>query len=132
MLDGDLFNTILDFFNQFNTGLNELTLSQIGALSHLLASIFILLCLFSIIVIIYSDFLLNYLNIESKFPVLGKYIKIRKKFQRFYLFVNFLLIIITLLALIFVNLHLLSMLKKKIYFFFFPLFIKLIREIFHI
>lgn len=56
LLDGDLFNTILDFFNQFNTGLNELTLSQIGALSHLLASIFILLCLFSIIVIIYSDF----------------------------------------------------------------------------
>ena len=99
----DWIKTIHDFYNQYTSFLDDLTLQQLASLSHLLAALFILICLFSIIVIIYSDFLLNYLKIEDKYPKLGKIIRYRKKFQQFYLFINLLLIIVTLFAIIFIN-----------------------------
>ena len=86
----------LEFFS-------TLTIEQQGAIAHLLASISILLCLFSIIIIVYSDILIKYFKIEEKYPRLGKFIKIRRLFQQYYLFYNFTLIIIVLFLLIYVN-----------------------------
>ena len=63
----------------------------------------ILILIINIISIIYSDFLLNYFKIEEKFPRLGRIIKYRILFQQYYLIINLLLIILTLLATIFIN-----------------------------
>lgn len=83
--------------------LSNLSTEQLGALSHLLAAIFILFCVFSIIIVIYGEFLLNYFKLEEKYPKLGRIIKLRRIFQQYYLFINFIFIIITLLAIIFIN-----------------------------
>lgn len=94
---------ITDLIASWYEMLSHLSTAQLGALTHLFSSVFILTCLFSIISVVYGDFLLNYLKLEVKFPKLARFIKLRKTFKHFYLFINFMLIIITLLALIVVN-----------------------------
>ena len=100
----DVIENIKEIFNNYINFLDTLTLHQLGSLANLLAAIFILFCLFSVIVIIYSNIILNYLKLEEKFPRLANFIHYRKKFQNFFLFINLLLIVITLLSTIFVNL----------------------------
>lgn len=99
----------LDFINTVYTKCIELqsnlNVIEIGALFHILAAIFIFLCLLTIIGIVYSDILFSYLKIEQKFPKLGHFFKIRKAFQHYYLFLNFSLIILTLLVMICINIY---------------------------
>nr|QKS32168.1 LAGLIDADG endonuclease [Sphaerobolus stellatus] len=101
--NGDLFSTIKAFMENYSNMLNNLDLEQLGALFHLLASLFILFFLFSIIVVTYNELFLNYFKLEEKYPKLAYYIKLRRKFQQYYLFLNFILIIITLCSIIFIN-----------------------------
>lgn len=96
-------NLIKDYFDNLQELFSHLSLEQLAALSHLLTSIFILLCMTTVISIIYGEFLLNYFKLEEKFPIIGRYIKIRRKFQHFYLFVNFFLIIAILLYVIYID-----------------------------
>lgn len=95
--------TIKELYEEWNLMLNTLTYEQLGALAHIMSATFILLCLITIMGIVYSDFLLVYLKIEEKFPRIGKIIKLRRKFQQFYLFINFMLILLILFAVIFVD-----------------------------
>ena len=83
--------------------LSQLTLEQTICLGNLVSSVFILLCVFNIIGIIYSNFLLDYFKLEVKYPKLGKLLKVRVVFRKYYLILNFSIIIITLLALIYLN-----------------------------
>ena len=99
----DWFKVLTDFFKNWSEMLASLNLEQLGALAHLVSAITILLCLFSIIGIVYSEFLFKYLKLEEKYPRIGKYLKIRKLFQHYYLFINFLFIILILSAIIFIN-----------------------------
>ena len=105
LIDGtkDFLNNIRDLFTKYINFLDTLSLHQLGSLANLLAAIFVLTCLFSVVYIIYSDLLLKYLKIEEKYPKIQKIIKLRRKFQHFYLLINFLLIILTLIAVIIVN-----------------------------
>ena len=97
-------NSIKDIIDKFSENLSHLSTKELGALTHLFSSVLILLCLLSIIGIVYSDYLITKFKLEEKFPKLAKILKIRKMFQQYYLFLNFTIIIITLLAIIFINL----------------------------
>lgn len=99
----DWINFIKDFWINWNSMLSHLNLEQSITLANLMSAFFILLLIFSIITIIYSQFLLDYLKLETKYPKLGKILKVRAMFQQYYLIWNFILIIITLLTLIYVN-----------------------------
>ena len=103
----DWWTSFQNIMDSWNSILLDLSFEELGALAHITSSVFILLCLFSIIIIIYSDFLLIYLKIEDKYPKIGRFIRLRRKFQQFYLFINFMFIIIILLAIIFINLNVL-------------------------
>ena len=110
LLGSDKFNNISNFnnfvsdiLNDYKEYLSTLTVIEQGALGHLLASIFLFLCLTNIMSIIYGDLLIRYLKLEEKFPKLAKYIQLRRKFQQYYLFLNFILIISTLLLIFYVN-----------------------------
>ena len=96
-------NFVSDILNDYKEYLSTLTVIEQGALGHLLASIFLFLCLTNIMSIIYGDLLIRYLKLEEKFPKLAKYIQLRRKFQQYYLFLNFILIISTLLLIFYVN-----------------------------
>ena len=100
---GDSSDPIKDFFYSWSQILSNLNSAELSALTHILSSILMLLCLFTIMGVIYSEFLLNYFKLEAKYPRIGQYLRYRKAFQQYYLFVNFTIIIIILLALIFIN-----------------------------
>ena len=50
-----------------------------------------------------SDFLIKYFELETKFPKLSIFLQLRRKFQTYYLILNFLLIFITLITLIYID-----------------------------
>ena len=102
--DGEgLFDKITKFYIEYNNFIDGLTIHQLGSLFNLLAAIFISLCIISVIIIIYSDKLLKYFQIEEKYPRLAKLIILRRKLQNIYLLINLLLIIITLAIVIYIN-----------------------------
>ena len=59
-------------------------LSQFGQPLTIKKIFFILLVIFTL----ESHVFLNYLNLESKYPKLAKFIAIRRKFQKYYLILN--------------------------------------------
>jgi hypothetical protein len=83
--------------------LAQLSLEQTICLGNLVSSIFIFLCVLNILSVMYSNFLLNYFNLEVKYPKLGRLLKVRDTFRRYYLILNFSIIILTLLTLIYLN-----------------------------
>lgn len=102
---GNIGNYFMEFMNSWNNYIASLDIFQLGIIAHIISCVFILLSLLNIIIIIYSDFLITYLKIEDKFPKIGGYIRLRKKFQQFYLFINLMCIILTLFALLFLDLY---------------------------
>ena len=92
--------------------LSQLTFEQTICLGNLVSSVFILLCILNIISTLYSNFLLDYFKLETKYPKLGKLLKIRVQFRRYYLILNFSIVIFTLLALIYLNFISLFLLVK--------------------
>jgi hypothetical protein len=103
--NNSLFNLIENFKISFDNILYTLTLEQKGALAHILMSMFILFCLITLISIYCGDYLINYFNLEEKYPKLAKFIKIRAKIQRFTFLLNSLGILIALLIIIIFNLY---------------------------
>lgn len=73
------------------------------AVGHISASVFVLLCLFSIVSVHYGDLLIKYFKLEDKFPRLAKYIRLRRLFQEYYFIFNVLLIVLILLYIIYMN-----------------------------
>jgi hypothetical protein len=55
----------------------------------------------------YADKLIIYFNLEVKYPKLAKWIQLRRKFQDYYLALNFIIIIIILLVVIYTNIFVL-------------------------
>jgi hypothetical protein len=101
--DSSFINTFKKLLEDWNNFISSLSIEQLGALAHFLATFLVLWCVFSIAIIVYSDILIKYFKLEEKYPKIAKFIKIRRMFQQFYLFFNFSLIIIISLAVIYVD-----------------------------
>ena len=88
-----------DIQNFYDTlGFNELI-----AFVSILGCLIIFISLLSIFFVIYSDYLIDKFKIIERFPRLKKIILLRKTFQRFYLILDFSLIIFTLLCVIYIH-----------------------------
>jgi hypothetical protein len=82
-----------------------LTYDQLIAFILLSGVLTIALCIFSIILIFYSEKLIVYFKIEEKFPRFGKIIKLRRKFQNYYFIINVSIIIFILIGIAHINLN---------------------------
>ena len=102
----DLF---VDIFKNWSDFLKSLTFEQLNALSHILAALLVLLCLIDIILVIYNDFLITFFKLEERFPKLARFIQLRRKYQRFHMFVSFIICFITLFGIIYLDLLFLSL-----------------------
>lgn len=87
--DKSWIDTIKNFLEEWNKFLFSLSTEQLGAFAHIISALLILWCLFSIFIIVYSDFLIKYFKLEEKYPKLAKFIKIRRMFQHYYFFLIF-------------------------------------------
>ena len=108
--DGNWPGSFKDLMDYFNNLYAQLSGEQIAALLHLSTSFLILICITSIIGIVYGDILIKYLKLEERYPRLAKFIVLRRKFQQFYLFTHFFIILMTLFALIYINIYALILL----------------------
>lgn len=97
---GDNINILIE---QFKAYLNTLDIYQLCILFDLLASSLILLFIINIIFAFYGNKLIDYFNLELKFPKISKIIKLRRNLSEFSIFLNLLIIIIMLGLTMFVN-----------------------------
>lgn len=76
-------NYLIDtnFIDSINQFLSTLNFEQTLSILHISGSIFILISLYSILLIFLGDSLINYFNLEEKYPKLANLIKIRRNFQ---------------------------------------------------
>jgi hypothetical protein len=89
-LDSDISESSIlnSYYTEYKKFLETLDLDQLYALTNFFFSIVILSSTISLISIYFGEYLITKLKIEEKFPVIAKYIRLRKKFQRFYLFLS--------------------------------------------
>jgi hypothetical protein len=78
-------NSSTDYYHQIQSLIDNLSLTQKGALANILFSIVCLYSFISIIGVLFGDYLLDYFKLEQKFPRLAKYFTIRKKLKRYFL-----------------------------------------------
>jgi hypothetical protein len=96
----DSFNSLLESYKSF---LSTLNIEQLNAIVNFWGLIFLVACLLSIVAIFYGDYFIKYFNLEVKYPRLAKFIQLRRKFQLFYLNLNFLAVLLMALYLIWFN-----------------------------
>ena len=79
---------ILELFKN----INNLTFEQLIYVTHLSGSIVILISIISISTIVYSNAIIEYLQLETKYPKIAKFIQLRKKFQNYLLIMDLIII----------------------------------------
>lgn len=100
-LTGD--NVLYNLIKEYKEFLSTLSVYQLCMIINLSLSIFILTCLISILFAFYGNFFINKLSLETKYPKLSGIIRLRMKFQHYYIITNSLLIIIALFVMGYVN-----------------------------
>jgi hypothetical protein len=99
MEDNNIFNVI----NNFKEYLASLSLMEICLIINISSCVFIITCIISILFAISGNYLIDKFSLEQKLPKLSKVIQLRVKFQRYYVFINSVFIILAIFSLIVVN-----------------------------
>jgi hypothetical protein len=95
--------SITQLILEYQDFISSFSLIQKLTLINMLTGVLILNCLLTLIAVFYGESLIIYFNLENKFPRFTKFIKLRSKFQQFYFFVNSIIIIIAIVAMIYAN-----------------------------
>ena len=101
-------NKFINSFEDFHNALLNLSFEDNLHVLHLTGSLSIFLCLTTIISIIYTNQLIDYLKLEVRYPKIAKYLLLRKKLQNYYLLFNAFIIFIICTIIFIVNLNLLN------------------------
>lgn len=98
-------NKLISDFNldSFYTYLNSLSLLEVSVLYHSIILLSIGMFSFNILSAILGNEIINYLKLEEKFPKLAAFFRLRLKFQKYYLILNFTLIFISIIITILIN-----------------------------
>lgn len=94
-------------FDQLSEIINKLLLPlntvQKSLICNILTLLLISYLLWDILIIFYSDKLINYFNIENKYPRLFKWLFWRRKFQDYYIRINAIFVILMISILMFLD-----------------------------
>ena len=96
-------NPIFNLITEYKEYLATLSSIETCLLINITTSIFILTCIINIFYSICGNYLINKFSLEERFPKLSKIIKLRVTFQKYYIIINSVFIIIAVLSLIFIN-----------------------------
>lgn len=94
---------ITQLIEQYKEFLNTLNMEQLCFVMNITTSLFILACIYSIVCSYSGNYLIDKLNLENKFPKSSKLIKLRVKFQNYYILINLLLITLSVFFIIYIN-----------------------------
>jgi len=76
---------------------------EICLIINITSCVFIFTCIITILLSISGNYLINKFSLKQKLPKLSKIIQLRIKFQNYYIFINYVFIILAIIPLIFVN-----------------------------
>jgi len=96
-------NPIFNLISEFKEYLASLSTMEICLVINISSCVFILTCIISILFSISGNYLIEKFSLEQKFTKLSKIIQLRVKFQRYYIIINSVFIILAIFSLIFVN-----------------------------
>jgi ABC-type multidrug transport system permease subunit len=94
------------YFEDFNSLISSLDYTQNIAFINLSGIFVILVTIISIIFIFYGNIILDYLNLEQRYPKIAKFIILRRKFQQYYLLWDIFIITIVSIVMFIMNLTL--------------------------
>lgn len=94
---------LLNLIKEFNEYLNSLSVMELCLVLNISTCVFILSCIISILFAVSGNYLIQNFSLEEKMPKLSKIIKLRVKFQYYYILINSVFVIFATLFLIFVN-----------------------------
>ena len=103
-----------DIFRNIPQFLDNLSLSQKGAVFHMSLCVTMLFCLFSLIIIFYGEYFITKYDLtgaKAKYPKLSKFIQLRRKFQNYYFIWNSIYILTCLLSIFFMNVFIFIMVE---------------------
>lgn len=95
-------SSLLEGFSDY---LSTLSYEQLLAISHLIFNSVIISCFTSIGMALFGNFLIDYFQIESRYPRLLKIIKLRRTFQKYYVIINVIYIIIGYSLMYFIDIY---------------------------
>jgi hypothetical protein len=97
-------NFISNLIKDFKDYLSTLSIEQLCILMNFLLITIVFSCLITILFAFYGNFFIDKFSLEEKYPKLSGIIKLRRKFQHYYIITNSLIITFALLFMGYVNL----------------------------
>jgi len=91
----------LEFFYEY---LNSLSLLELSALYHIIVLVVIAILSFNMLSAVLGNEIIKYFKLEERFPKLAVFLRLRLKFQKYYLTLSFSLIFLLIFASIQINL----------------------------
>jgi hypothetical protein len=95
--------SITDLILEFKEFLSTLTTQQLCIVMNISLSILVFSCLISILLAVYGNYFITKYSLIEKYPKLSSLIKLRMKFQHFYVISNSAIIFIALIFITYVN-----------------------------
>ena len=89
--------------------LSTLTFEQTVAILHIFGCIVIIISLISLFIVFYGNKLIDNLNLENRFPKIARLIQLRRKFQMYYSLIDFIIIIIVTLSMLYIDILLFNL-----------------------
>lgn len=96
-------NNFIPGLDQLNNYLNSLSLLELSALFNSIILFLICILLINIIITLISNEIIIYFKLEDIFPKLNTFFQLRLKFQRYYLILNFIIILVVAIGAIALN-----------------------------
>ena len=84
--------------------LSTLSFEQTVAIFHIFGYIIIIISLISLFTVFYGNKLIDYYQLEQKFPKIARFIQLRRKFQMFYSLLDFSIILIVISIMFYIDL----------------------------
>lgn len=98
---------VSDFYllrESFYEYLNSLTLLELSALYHLIVLVTIALLSINVLSAVLGNEIIKFFKLEESYPKLGSFLRLRLKFQKYYLILSFSLIFLLIFSSILINL----------------------------
>lgn len=94
----------MSWLNQYYDFLNSLSLHQESSFVNILLFLILMFSVFNILAIFFGNEVIKYFKLETKFPSLATFFKLRTKFQKYYLLWSIFLLFFLCFVGIFINL----------------------------
>lgn len=105
--ESSLFSYLIDMKELVSKELANLSSEQLCCFTNLMGFIMIFGGLFSITTILLGQYLIDYFNLEDRYPKLVKFLKLRQTIDKYYLIINIILIYLIIIYYIVLNFYML-------------------------